>query len=110
MFCKECGEKISDNASICMKCGVATGVSKPESGSAITEISNKSRTSYVVLALFLGWFGIHNFYAGYNGKGIAQLLITLLIGWLLVPLLAIAIWVIIEICSVTTDAEGRKFS
>lgn len=109
MFCKECGEKISDNAAICMKCGVATGITVPDANPTVMEISRKNRTTYVVLALFLGCFGVHNFYAGYTGKGIAQLLITLLIGWLLVPLLAIAVWVIIEMCSVTADAKGNAF-
>ena len=30
-----------------------------------------------LLAFFLGFFGIHNFYLGYKGKAIAQLLITI---------------------------------
>ena len=31
-----------------------------------------------LLGLFLGTLGIHNFYLGYAGKGIAQLLMTIL--------------------------------
>lgn len=31
-----------------------------------------------ILGILLGSFGVHNFYLGYTGKAIAQLLITLL--------------------------------
>lgn len=104
MFCKECGNQIPDRAAICMKCGVATG-NHPALSS-----SNKSRTAYVLLGLFLGCLGIHNFFAGYTGKAIAQLLISLLIGWLIIPLIVVSIWVLIEICTVTQDAQGNQFS
>lgn len=73
-----------------------------------TTIINKSRVAYIVLGIFLGGLGVHNFYAGYNGKGIAQLLLTVLIGWLVLPVIAVMIWVIIELCTVTTDANGNQ--
>ena len=63
-----------------------------------------------MLGIFLGMLGIHNFYAGYGGKGVAQLLLTILTGWLIVPLLAVWIWVIVEICTVSVDAQGNAFS
>ena len=68
----------------------------------------KSRLAYILLGLFLGGLGIHNFYAGYTGKGIAQLLITILSGGFLA--LVVWIWVIIEICTVTKDAQGVDFA
>ena len=46
----------------------------------------KSRLIYILLALFLGGFGVHNFYAGYTGKGVAQLLLTIPFGILIFPL------------------------
>ncbi len=64
----------------------------------------KSRLVYILLALFLGCLGVHNFYAGYTGKGVAQLLLTLLsVGFLS---FFVFIWVIVEICTVTKDANG----
>lgn len=36
----------------------------------------KSKITAGLLGIFLGAFGIHNFYLGYKGKGLAQLLIT----------------------------------
>lgn len=70
----------------------------------------KSRVAYILLALFLGCFGIHNFYAGYIGRGLAQLLITLFLFWLIVPLLAVWIWVIVEMIVIDKDAKGVKFN
>jgi uncharacterized protein DUF4339/TM2 domain-containing protein len=70
----------------------------------------KSRAAYVVLGLFVGTLGIHNFYAGYTSRGIAQLLITLLGFWLVVPLLAVMIWNIVEVITVDRDSSGRFLS
>ncbi len=98
MLCKQCGTEIADAAAICVKCGVATG-NQP-----------RSRFVFFLLAFFLGALGIHNFYAGYNVKGIIQLLITLVIGWLIIPLILIEIWVIAEIILVSKDAKGNKMN
>lgn len=70
----------------------------------------KSRLVYILLAWFLGAFGVHNFYAGYTGRGVAQLLITLLLGWLIVPLVIVGIWVLVEMCVVKTDAQNRPMT
>jgi TM2 domain-containing membrane protein YozV len=110
MFCNHCGAEIPDKAVICIKCGV------PSSPGGNLEKSSKSRLAYILLGLFLGGWGIHNFYAGRTGKGVAQLLITLVsIPLLFVVvgffgLLAIFIWVIIEVCTVTKDAQGKQLS
>lgn len=43
-------------------------------------------------------------------QGDAQLLLTVLTGWLIFPLIAIWIWVIVEVCTVNRDAQGVPFS
>ncbi len=68
----------------------------------------KSRVSYILLGIFLGGLGIHNFYAGYSGRGIAQLLIILFLGWMIIPIFFIWTWVIIEIIVVKSDAYGMQ--
>ena len=67
----------------------------------------KTRVLFVLLGIFLGALGVHNFYAGYTKKGAIQLCLTLLtcfygaaISW---P------WAIIEICVINKDAEGNQF-
>jgi TM2 domain-containing membrane protein YozV len=37
-------------------------------------MQSKSKTTALVLCLFLGYLGAHRFYVGRNGTGIAQLL------------------------------------
>ncbi|HEX3586030.1 MAG TPA: NINE protein [Candidatus Angelobacter sp.] len=70
--------------------------------------SHKSRTSYIVLGIFLGALGIHNFYAGYVGRAVGQLCLTVLtLGYLGV---ISWIWAIIEICIVEKDSTGLNFS
>lgn len=74
-------------------------------------VTAKSRVTFVLLGLFLGCLGIHNFYAGYSGKGVAQLLITLFFGWVFgLGFFVTAIWAFIEIIAVSTDAQGVRMS
>ena len=76
---------------------------QPVSGTAY-----KSRTSYIVLGIFLGALGIHNFYAGYTGRAVGQLCLTVLtLGYLGI---VSWIWAIIEICIVEKDSTGLRFS
>ena len=72
------------------------------------EQPRKSRTTYIVLGIFLGALGVHNFYGGYVGRAVGQLCLTVLtlgylgiISW---------IWAIIEICIVEKDSTGLNFS
>ena len=107
MFCNLCGNELPATAALCMNCGVATGLPPFQ---VVQVVASKSRTAYVLLGLFLGGLGIHNFYAGYAGRGVAQLLITLFGGWMCFPWIAVMVWVLIEVCSVTHDAQGNQFS
>lgn len=68
----------------------------------------KSRTTYIVLGVFLGFFGAHNFYAGYTGRAIGQVCLSVLT----LSYLAIVswIWAIVEICVVDKDSAGIHFS
>lgn len=72
--------------------------------------SSKSRVGYILFGLFLGGLGIHNFYAGYAGRGIAQLLLNLFLFWTILVPIIIWIWVIIEIIVVDRDSNGNRFS
>ena len=68
----------------------------------------KSRTTYIVLGIFLGAFGAHNFYAGYTGRAVGQLCLSVLTLFYLSP--ASWIWAIVEICVVNQDSAGIQFS
>lgn len=60
-----------------------------------------------LLALFFGALGIHNFYLGFTGKAIAQVLLTCL-GWILFGLgpLAAIVWSIVEGVQILTSDYG----
>lgn len=73
-----------------------------------------SRLVYIVLAIFLGWLGIHNFVAGLTGRGWTQLIISIA-GIVLAPctfgistlaVFATFVWSIIDIVTIKTDARG----
>ena len=66
----------------------------------------KSRGIYIILGLFFGLLGIHNFYAGYLGRGFIQLLLVAVLGWFVVGLVIVGIWVIVELFTINKDAAG----
>jgi len=80
-YCKYCGNKLEENMDVCLNCGKIikedrkTNQNKPTSSNNMVP---KSKIGAGLLGIFLGCFGVHNFYLGYNGKAVAQLLITVL--------------------------------
>ena len=74
-------------------------------------IGAKNGIVYIVLAFFFGTLGLHNFYAGYWGRGLAQLCLTLVAPWFLyIPLLFVAVWVLLELLFIGKSASGKAFS
>lgn len=104
-YCSNCGKKVNENQDVCLNCGVNLKKDKK-----IDNVNGKSKITAGILGIFLGCFGVHNFYLGYNGKAIAQLLITLLSLFLLSWISAI--WGLIEGILILTgnikkDASGN---
>lgn len=130
MFCRNCGNEMDPQAAICVKCGVPAGqgqnfcphcgaVSAPgaavctQCGVAFAQPvpagAQKSKMAAGLLGIFLGAFGVHNFYLGYTGKAVAQLLISVLSCGVLA--VASEIWGLVEgiqilTGSIATDAKG----
>ncbi|MDR2584353.1 MAG: NINE protein [Fibromonadaceae bacterium] len=82
-FCSSCGAIIKIIAEICPKCGVRNA--RPT--------ASKNKTTVLLLCLFLGCFGVHRFYVGKTGSGIAQLF----------TLGGIGIWALIDLVMIITD-------
>ena len=92
-----------------MSVGGALSITAPASGApAYLYSATRARVTFVLLGIFLGMFGVHNFYAGYNTRGGFQLALTCLsvftlgtITWL---------WALVEVCVVSRDAEDRPMN
>lgn len=71
--------------------------------------STKSKTAAGLLGIFLGAFGVHNFYLGYTAKAVVQLVITLLTCCMCAPVAGI--WGLVEgiliLCgNISLDGKG----
>lgn len=98
IYCRECGNKYSDRAVACPKCGYREA-----------NCNEKSIVVYILLAFFIGCFGAHKFYAGKTNQAVAMLLMGT-IGWvLIIPGLAACIWAfvdfIIGLCNMNTPEK-----
>ncbi len=72
-FCANCGAEVKEGAQVCLACGTLV-----EGKKAAANPDAKSKLVAGLLGILLGSFGVHNFYLGYTGKAVAQLLITVL--------------------------------
>ena len=115
--CPFCAEDIRAAARKCKHCGEMLDPILREHGSrgharsaprVPTTTRPRSKLTFLLLGCFLGEFGVHNFYAGYTGRGVAQLLTTLLtcgVGFVITW-----VWSLVEICVVTVDADGNEMT
>lgn len=81
----------------------------PQNGVVYTAAQQKSKVAAGILGIMIGAFGVHNFYLGYVGKGVAQLLLTLLSCGAFTPITSL--WALIEgililTGSISTDGKG----
>ena len=108
-YCPYCSKKVNEDQDVCLSCG-----------KTIKNTNNgKSRILAAILALLVGSLGVHNFYLGYNSKGVIQLVLTIigyiftliLIGYVLIAI--VNCWAFIEaimlfIGSIKVDGEGKE--
>ena len=111
-YCSKCGEKLDSDVKYCPKCGTNTDTEYVNT--TTNNNQPKSKIAAGILGIFLGAFGIHNFYLGYTSKAVAQLLLTT-IGWIACGMgpIASVIWgfteaILILTGSIDKDADGNK--
>lgn len=103
-YCPNCGAPTEQGAVYCVRCGAALNSRSYYAGN-----EQKSKIAAGLLGIFLGAFGVHNFYLGYTGKAVAQVLITVLSLGILSGISAI--WGLVEgimilADSIAYDADG----
>ena len=137
MYCRYCGKEMVQGAAVCVHCGAPAGAGtaycpfcgNPTAPGAVVCLNCGRQTNAVVLApgqeqkskvtagllgLFFGGFGVHNFYLGYTGRAVAQLVIQIVCvtltgctAGLLFPLIGITpTWALVE--SIMIFAGGIK--
>lgn len=112
-YCSNCGTANNTLNLQCSRCGgphPLMHIELPQGLQPTPQIPLKKRSNFRLLGIFLGFFGIHNFYAGYIGKGIAQLLLTVFGGYFCFPLAAVWIWAIVEAIIVDREKNGRPLA
>ena len=100
MFCKNCGETMNENQAICVKCGVKTGTGSSfcancgkeldtnaevclNCGVAVKkagDLNGQDRIVMILICLFLGGLGIHNFMMGETKKGVFKIIMSFICG------------------------------
>jgi len=95
-FCSNCKAETSPGANICMKCGVGL------KGQNNSNSEEKDWLTTLLLCIFLGGLGVHRFYTKHTGIGIAQIL----------TLGGCGIWTLIDLIMIATesfkDADGNE--
>lgn len=121
MFCKNCGSEIDPNAAVCVKCGFQKGTGNkycPNCGVEVAEGQavcvncgvalkpvvaangeQKSKLVAVLLALFLGGIGLHDFYLGYTKYGVIKIILAVCTCGI-----GSSIWAIIDLVRLLTDS------
>lgn len=103
MYCQKCGQDLPEQASFCPACGQAV---RPATVTAQAygpdrTVSPYSRLAALLLCVFVGALGVHRFYVGKIGTGVAMIF----------TLGGLGIWVLVDIIMIATgaftDANGR---
>lgn len=95
IYCFACGSPTDTRAEVCPKCGVRQ---RENSGSR-----KRERVTAALLALFLGWIGIHHFYLGNVALGILYLVFAVTF----IPAIAAFVEFIIFLCMTDTQFDAK---
>lgn len=80
-FCTSCGTELEDQENFCHSCGASqNGTDNNTNSQPINNSTNQQAKSKIVaglLGIFLGGWGIHNFYLGNTNKAVIQIIVSI---------------------------------
>ena len=134
MNCPNCGGSVPPGVNRCNKCGSFIEQAAPQQAPlqapmapvmapagapapAVPAGPPKSKIAAGLLGIFLGAFGVHNFYLGNIGIAVVQLLLTVFgisticctfgITWIIASIWGLIEGILILVGTINRDAEGR---
>lgn len=131
MFCKFCGKEIPDDSLFCKYCGkqfeqntTNNATAKNANRTTNKNVSLKSKTTCLLLCLFIGGLGAHRFYAGKIGSAIGMIALYIFglalfgmddeSGAGAIFLIVAGIWIIVDLVMIAvgkfTDKDGKLIS
>ncbi len=86
MICPNCGAAVAPDAARCAECQTVVSQAPSPANAAVVAGGSpsstpatperKSRLTAGLLGIFLGFIGIHNFYLGFTGRAILQIVLS----------------------------------
>ena len=74
-YCANCGKEVAPNAEVCLNCGVAI-----KGAASVAYLNGQDKLVMILVCLFLGGLGIHNFMMGESKKGIFRIIMSFVCG------------------------------
>ncbi len=73
-YCSNCGKEITPEADVCLNCGCSTKKASDN------YLAGQDKITMILVCLFLGGIGIHNFMMGESKKGVFKIIMSLCCG------------------------------
>ncbi|MBR2213990.1 MAG: TM2 domain-containing protein [Eubacterium sp.] len=84
-YCGNCGAEIQPQQAVCTQCGCVVNEAKKQAeankASAGDQVGGQDKIVVILVAIFIGTLGIHNFIMGETKKGVFKLVMSLVGGW-----------------------------
>ncbi len=94
-YCQNCGTQVAPEADVCIKCGVKLKAEKVVEDKS--KVGGIDKVVLILIALFFGSIGIHNFMLGESKKGVFKIIMCFCFG-------ISSIFALIDVIKLATDS------
>lgn len=106
-YCGNCGAEVQPQQAVCTSCGCAVNEAKKQAEAAKAkandQIGGQDKIVLIIVAVFLGTLGIHNFMMGETKRGLFKLVMSLAGGFLCgIGLIVSLVFTIIDIVKIAS--------